>query len=92
MATAGPDRSRRVEVFSAGCPTCRSTIEQLRQAIDPRHEVVVLDMHDADVAGRADGLDIRTVPAVVVDGSLLSCCKNTGPTRQELQAAGLTKG
>jgi glutaredoxin 3 len=92
VATEGSERNRRVEVFSAGCPTCRSTIEELREVVDPRHELVVLDMHEEDVAGRADGLGIRTVPAVVVDGSLLSCCKNTGPTRQELQAAGVTRG
>jgi excisionase family DNA binding protein len=29
---------------------------------------------------------------VVVDGSLLACCKNGGPTLPELRAAGLTEG
>ncbi|MGH9123294.1 MAG: thioredoxin family protein [Acidimicrobiales bacterium] len=80
---------RRVEVFSAGCATCRRTIDRLREQIDSRHEIVIQDMSDAEVAKRADALGIRTVPAVVVDGSLLSCCANTGPTLQGLQAAGL---
>jgi glutaredoxin 3 len=90
VATKSSEGIRRVEVFSAGCPTCQNTLEALRETIDPRHELVVLDMHEDDVAGRAEALGIRTVPAVVVDGSLLSCCRNTGPTRQELQSAGLT--
>jgi hypothetical protein len=83
---------RRVEIFSAGCRTCNTTIEQLKEHIDPRHEIVVHDMHNDPVAvERSEAFGIRTVPAVLVDGSLLSCCKNTGPTLAELHAAGLAK-
>jgi glutaredoxin 3 len=83
---------RRVEIFSAGCQTCQRTIEQLREQIDPRHEIVVHDMHkDKRAAEKADAFGIRTVPAVVVDGFLLACCKNKGPTLRELHAAGLAK-
>jgi glutaredoxin 3 len=83
---------RRVEIFSAGCRTCQRTIEQLREEIDPRHEIVVHDMHeDPAVAEKAEAFGIRTVPAVVVDGFLLACCKNKGPTLRELQSAGLAK-
>ena len=88
-AASGLDK-RRVEIFSAGCATCRRTIEQLREQIDPRHEIVVHDMlNDEAAAARAEAFGIRTVPAVVVDGFLLACCRNKGPTLQELQAAGL---
>jgi glutaredoxin 3 len=91
MADAAPAiATRRVEIFSAGCNTCQRTIEQLREQIDARHEIVVHDMHnDEGAAERAEAFGIRTVPAVVVDGFLLACCKNKGPTLQELQAAGL---
>ena len=83
---------RRVEIFSAGCGVCQRTIEQLRQQIDERHEIVVHDMNnDAGAVEKAEAFGIRTVPAVVVDGSLLACCKNTGPTLRELYAAGLAK-
>ena len=83
--------TRRVEIFSAGCTTCSRTIEQLREQIDPRHEIVVHDMHDGSASARADAFGIRTVPAVVVDGFLLACCKNKGPTLRELHAAGLAR-
>jgi glutaredoxin 3 len=83
---------RRVEIFSAGCQTCQRTIEQLREQIDSRHEIVVHDMsNDKGAAEKADAFGIRTVPAVVVDGFLLDCCKNKGPTLRELHAAGLAK-
>jgi glutaredoxin 3 len=81
-----------VEIFSAGCTTCQRTIEQLLEQIDARHEIVIHDMHaDTAAAARADAFGIRTVPAVVVDGFLLACCKNKGPTLRELHAAGLAK-
>ena len=81
-----------VEIFSAGCPTCRRTIDQLREQIDPRHEIVVHDMsQDGAAADKAEAMGIRTVPAVVVDGSLLACCANKGPNTEELRAAGLLR-
>lgn len=84
--------ARKVEIFSAGCRTCTTTIEQLREHIDPRHEIVVHDMQNNDAAvERSEAFGIRTVPAIVVDGALLACCKNTGPTLRELHAAGLAK-
>jgi glutaredoxin 3 len=83
---------RKVEVFSAGCPTCTSTIEQLRHQIDRRHEIVVHDMHlDTAAVARSQAFGIRTVPAVVVDDALLTCCQSTGPRLSQLRAAGLTK-
>ncbi len=83
---------RKVEIFSAGCSTCKTTIEQLREQIDSRHEIVVHDMHTNMAAvERSEAFGIRTVPAIVVDGALLACCKNTGPTLKELHAAGLAK-
>ena len=70
--TASANAKRRVEIFSAGCRTCRRTIEQLRDQIDPRHEIVVHDMNSDAAAEKADAFGIRAVPAVVVDGSLLA--------------------
>ncbi len=40
-------------------------------------EMVVHDMNnDKGAAEKAEAFGIRTVPAVVVDGFLLACCKN----------------
>jgi hypothetical protein len=65
---------RKVEVFSAGCPAC---------------DVEVLDMRQPDVAQRAKQLGIRSVPSVVVDGRLASCCAGRGPDEASLKAAGI---
>jgi hypothetical protein len=46
----------------------------------------VLDMHDPQVAGRAKGLGIRSVPAVVIDGKLADCGTGRGPDEATLRA------
>jgi glutaredoxin 3 len=80
---------RKVEVFSAGCATCHETIELIKRAACPSCEVIVLDMNSADVAKRAKGIGIRTVPAVVIDGKLAGCCAGRGVDEAILRAAGL---
>jgi len=80
---------RKVEVFSAGCPVCQETIEMVNRAACPSCEVSVLDMRDPDVASRARGLDIRSLPAVVIDGKLAGCCADRGPDEAALRASGL---
>jgi glutaredoxin 3 len=82
---------RKVEVFSAGCPVCEKTIELVSQLACPSCEVQVLDMRSPEVAKRAKGLGISSVPAVVIDGEPASCCADRGPDEAALRAAGLGK-
>lgn len=81
--------SRKVEIFSAGCSVCNDTFELVQRISCPSCEVTVLNMNDEEVARRARSLDIRSVPAVVVDGKLASCCTGRGPNEAELRAAGI---
>lgn len=83
--------TRKIEIFSAGCPVCEQTIELVHRVVCPSCEVQVLDMRSPDVAKRAEGLGIRSVPAVVIDGQLAGCCTDRGPDEQTLRSAGLGK-
>ena len=80
---------RKIEVFSAGCPACSETVELVNRIACPSCEVSVLDMKDASVARRAKSLGIRSLPAVVIDGTLASCCAGPGPEEAALRDAGL---
>jgi len=80
---------RKVEVFSAGCPACQETVKLVESLACPSCEVQVLDMSDPAVAGRANGLGVRSVPAVAIDGQLAYCCAGRGPDEATLRAAGL---
>ena len=81
--------SRKVEIFSAGCSVCDETVELVKRISCPSCDVLVLNMNDRKVAQRARSLGIRSVPAVVVDGKLASCCAGRGPNESELRAAGI---
>ena len=80
---------RKIEVFSAGCAACQETIEVIRRAACPSCDVTIQDMRDAEVAKRAKGLGIRSIPAVVIDGKLAACCAGRRVDEAVLRAAGL---
>ena len=76
-----------IEIFSAGCPVCLETSELVQRVAGPDDQVVVRDMLHGETASRARGLGIRSVPAVVVDGRLASCCGGQGPDEPALREA-----
>ena len=80
---------RKIEIFSAGCPTCERRIELIRAAGCPSCEIEVLDMRKSTTAARARQLGIGRLPAVVIDGVLADCCSVGGPDLATLKAAGL---
>ena len=51
--------TRKIEVFSAGCPACEDTVDLVNRIACPSCEVEVLDMRDPAVAARARRHGIR---------------------------------
>lgn len=82
-------RKRLIEVFSAGCAVCDETIDMVQRAACPSCEVAVLNMQDPEIARRARSLGIRSVPTVVIDGTLAACYSGRGPDEATLRATGL---
>lgn len=80
---------RKIEVFSAGCPTCEETVQLVNRIACPSCEVSVLDMNEPAVAELAKRLGIRAVPAVAINGNLADCCTGRGPAESALRAAGV---
>ena len=68
----------KVEVFSAGCPLCHEAIDAVRREAGSSSQVIVQNMTDIQVVARARELGIGSVPAVVIDGKLASCCTGRG--------------
>ena len=81
------ETKKKIEIFSAGCATCKETIELVKRIAGSSHEVVVHDMQKADVASKAKNYGVRSVPAVVVNGILASCCAGRGPEENVLREA-----
>jgi glutaredoxin 3 len=82
---------RKIEIFSAGCPACQTTISRIRELACASCEIAVLDINEAYVTARARDLGIASVPAVLIDGKLADCCAGRGPEEHVLEAAGLGK-
>jgi hypothetical protein len=82
---------RQVEVFTAGCPVCEPAVKLVKGLAGPDDEVTVHDLREV-VPDKVEQYGIQTVPAVAVDGSLVSCCRHGGPNRDELTAAGIGQG
>lgn len=78
---------KKIEVFSAGCSTCKETIEMVKRLAGSAHELVIHDMHKSEVTSKAKAYGVRSVPAVVIDGKLASCCAGRGPQEHVLKAA-----
>ena len=78
--------AKKVEVFSAGCSVCKETIEMVKR-LAGSHELVIHDMNKSEVAKKAKGYGVRSLPAVVIDGKLASCCAGRGPEEHVLKSA-----
>jgi glutaredoxin 3 len=68
---------------------CDETVALVKQLACPSCDVTVLDMHTPEVARRAKSLGIRTLPAVVINGTLAACCAGRGVDEATLRVAGL---
>jgi hypothetical protein len=76
-----------IEIFSAGCHTCKQTIETVKKLAGSEHTVEVHDMQQNEVAGRAAKHGIHSLPAVVIDGKLAGCCASRGVDEHVLREA-----
>jgi hypothetical protein len=83
--------NRQVEVFTAACPVCEPAVQLVQELACPDCEVTIHDLRQSEgtAAEKAAEYGIKVVPAVVVDGTLVSCCETPGPAREALSAAGI---
>jgi len=77
----------KIEIFSAGCSCCTKAIDMVRGISGDKDKVIILDMTEPSVIERAIKLDIRSVPAVIIDGKLADCCSSRGPDKTVIQSA-----
>lgn len=79
---------RQIEVFVAGCPVCEPVVALVKEMACSDCEVTIHDLR-ASGSDQVPKYGLKTIPAVVVDGTLVSCCDTPGPTRQALAEAGI---
>ncbi len=87
---------RRIEVFTAGCPVCNPVVDLVTSLANEQYnEVIIYDLvkqcETKECVSKVAEYGIKRLPAIAVDGQLLSCCKNNGITKEDLINAGITE-
>ena len=79
-------RTNKVEIFTAGCPLCDETVKEIKDIVS-ENELIIYNLNKATDLNKAKEYEINKVPAVVVNGKLLNCCKNNKVDKKELTEA-----
>lgn len=83
-------RTRKVEVFTAGCPICEPAVELVRRIAGSDDDVTIHDVNsDPQAAARARAANVTRLPTVLVDGRPAGCCQMGPVTEADLRAAGV---
>jgi len=86
---------RQIEVFTAGCPVCEPVVKTVKEMACDSCEVTVYNLveqcNEKVCVDKMKAYNITSLPAVAVNGKLLSCCQNRGVSKEELAAAGIGK-
>lgn len=84
---------RQVEVFTAGCPLCEPVVEMVKEIACSDCEISIYNTvelcEDKVCLDKMKSYQVSKVPAVAVDGRLLSCCQDQEITRQALVESGI---
>jgi len=83
------DETRKVEVFSAGCPLCDEAEKKVRKLACSSCDVTVFKIQEPLALKRAKELGVKSVPAIAVNGKLVGCCAGQGIDEKALRDAGL---
>jgi len=77
---------RKIEIFSGGCPLCEEAIQMVKELTkECGCEITVYDIREKDNKEKARRMNIRSVPSILIDGKLASCCEKRGPDKEKLK-------
>lgn len=87
------NQKRKIEVFTAGCSVCKPVVEMVKSMACSDCDVIVYNLAEPceskECIDKARTYGIKALPAVAVNGQLLSCCQNKGVSEAELRNAGI---
>lgn len=84
---------RKIELFTAGCTVCEPVVEMVKAMACSSCEVIIYNIAQPcdtkECLEKVKAYGIKALPAIAVDGKLLSCCQNKGISVDELKNAGI---
>jgi glutaredoxin len=85
--------TRTVEVFTSGCFLCEDTVKLVNELACPSCEVKIYNLAEPcesqECIEKAKQYGVSSVPTVVVDGTIVECCRRGKPDKASLMAAGI---
>lgn len=84
---------RKIELFTAGCAVCEPVVEMINSMACSSCEVVIYNLSQPcdtnECLEKVKTYGIKSLPAIAVNGKLLSCCQGKGISVEELKNAGI---
>ncbi len=84
---------RKIELFTAGCSICEPIVEMVKSMACGSCDVVIYNLSQVcdtkECLEKVKTYGIKALPAIAVNGKLLSCCQNKGISAEELKNAGI---
>jgi hypothetical protein len=84
---------RIIEVFTAGCAVCEPVVESVKEMACDACEVTIYNLSQPcdtkECLEKVKKYNITSLPAIVVNGELLSCCTDREVKKETLTEAGI---
>jgi len=84
---------REVEIFTAGCPVCQPIVQLVKDTVGNDCNITIHNLSEQCESKicitKMEEYDVKRLPAIAVNGKLLSCCTNVEITKDSLINAGI---
>jgi len=84
---------REIEIFTAGCPVCEPVVQLVKDTAGKDCNITIHNLVDQCESKicvtKMNEYGVKRLPAVAVNGKLLSCCTNIEITKDDLVNAGI---
>ncbi len=84
---------RKIELFTAGCTVCEPVVEIVKAMACSSCEVIIYNIAQPcdtkECLEKVKAYGVKALPAIAVDGKLLSRYQNKGISVDELKKAGI---
>lgn len=84
---------REVEIFTAGCPVCEPVVQLIKDTAGKNCNITIHNLAEQCESkicvAKMSEYGVKRLPAIAVNGKLLSCCKNIEITKDDLVNAGI---
>lgn len=84
---------KQIEIFTAGCPVCEPVVALVKETACENCEITIHNLSEKCESkicvSKMEEYQIKRLPAIVVNGRLIGCCKNIEITKDDLVNAGI---